>query len=730
MTERYDTPGAGARRHRGGLGSRLRRRLGSRLRRLAVPVVAGAVAAFGLPASALAAGTSATTNPAAAVLPHAMGLVPTSQPAVSAAAASGVRAAGSSLPASVDLTKYAMPVGNQGAVGSCASWATTYSALGYWINKQGIAGGALAPMYAYSQNVVGNDQGSSIEGNLYTAEQEGIDNQSDYWQGNYDWTDVPNSAQMAHAVNWKLSKFTGLLLGGSLTQQSIQTALAGGDPVVIGISVYNNFFYVGSNGLYSGVSGSFAGYHAITALGYNSNGLVIENSWGTGWGAAGYATLSWSFVNTYVFDAVAIGPLATGQPVSGTAPTVSGTAHQGMTLTASNGSWSPSATSYSYQWEHAGAGSGKWIEISGATSSSYVPAASDVGDSLRVLVTAKNGSGPGAAFSAGTATVPSGAPANTVAPSISGTLRQGQTLTVSNGGWNPAATSYAYQWQRSTNAGSTWTAISAATGSTYVPGSADVNANLRVLLTATNASGQASATSAQAGPINGEPYNTAVPAVSGTVRQGQTLTASSGAWNPTATSYAYQWQRSTNSGGTWTAITNATSSTYALASADVGATVRMVVTAANSYGHGTGTSAAVGPIASAAPVNTVAPTVTGTPARGTALTVSQGTWSQTPTSYTYQWQRSTNSGASWANISGASSSTYTPVVADEKAQLRAMVTGINAYGQVSAASAATKAVAAVPPVNTTAPSITGTASAGSTVTANSGAGAPAGSTFA
>jgi len=223
---------------------------------------------------------------------------------------------------------------------------------------------------------------------------------------------------------------------------------------------------------------------------------------------------------------------------------VTGTAHQGLTLTASNGGWSPAATSYSYQWEHATPGSNKWTEISDATSSSYVPAASDVGDSLRVLVTGSDKSGPGAAFSTATATVPSGAPASTAAPSVTGTLRGGQALTVSNGSWNPSATSYAYQWQRSTTTGGPWTAITGATSSTYVPGSADLNAYLRVLVTATNANGQASATSAQAGPINGEPNNTAVPTIAGTARQGSTLTASNGTWNPVATSYAYQWQRS------------------------------------------------------------------------------------------------------------------------------------------------------------------------------------------
>jgi hypothetical protein len=45
------------------------------------------------------------------------------------------------LPASADLTQYAVPVGDQGQVNSCAAWATDYTAFGYWERRLGIAGG-------------------------------------------------------------------------------------------------------------------------------------------------------------------------------------------------------------------------------------------------------------------------------------------------------------------------------------------------------------------------------------------------------------------------------------------------------------------------------------------------------------------------------------------------------------------------------------------------------------
>src|SRR5690348_9779188 len=64
--------------------------------------------------------------------PHALGLVP--DPGAPRAAALSVP---TDLPASVDLTPYAVPPGDQGQVNACAAWATDYSAMGYYMNKQG-----------------------------------------------------------------------------------------------------------------------------------------------------------------------------------------------------------------------------------------------------------------------------------------------------------------------------------------------------------------------------------------------------------------------------------------------------------------------------------------------------------------------------------------------------------------------------------------------------------------
>ena len=109
------------------------------------------------------------------------------------------------------------------------------------------------------------------------------------------------------------------------------------------------------------------------------------------------------------------------------------------------------------------------------------------------------------------------------------------------------------------------------------------------------------------------------------------------------------------------------------------------------------------------PVNTSAPAITGTPQRTYALSVTPGTWNGAGNTYAYQWQRSTDGGNTWTNISGAIDTTYTLGVADEGASVRVLVTATNLDGIATQASNATATVIApYPPANTVAPAVSGT----------------------
>ena len=290
-------------------------------------------------------------------------------------------------------------------------------------------------------------------------------------------------------------------------------------------------------------------------------------------------------------------------------------------------------------------------------------------------------------------------PASTTLPSIAGTALVGSALTASTGSWNGTPTSYAYQWQDC--AAVLCVNIQAATGSAYVLQPSDVGHTLDVVVTATNAGGSASATSAQTAAITSAtpaaPANTAVPTITGAAQQGQTLTASDGSWSGSPTSYAYHWQDCTSS-TSCTNVTGATGSTYTLQSSDVGNTIAIVVTATNAGGSTPATSAqtqAVTASAPTAPQNTGLPTITGTAQQGQTLTASNGSWSGSPTSYTYQWQDCTSS-TSCTNITGATNSTHTLQSSDVGDTIDIVVTATNASGPSSATSNQSASVTSSP----------------------------------
>lgn len=188
-------------------------------------------------------------------------------------------------------------------------------------------------------------------------------------------------------------------------------------------------------------------------------------------------------------------------PVNTAPPTVGGTPTVGQTLTATDGSWSNSPTSFSYQWLRCNGGGNSCASIAGAGGKTYVLVAADAGHAIRVRVTASNADGASApAESAATAAVApatsTAAPKNTAVPTISGTARVGQTLTAAPGSWSGNPTAYAYQWQHCQADVVSCADIAGATARSYVLHAIDVGYRMRVKVTAKNDKGSATATSA------------------------------------------------------------------------------------------------------------------------------------------------------------------------------------------------------------------------------------------
>lgn len=255
-------------------------------------------------------------------------------------------------------------------------------------------------------------------------------------------------------------------------------------------------------------------------------------------------------------------------------------------------------------------------------------------------------------------------PFSYTSPGITGTSKVGNTLTASTGTWLGGSITYAYQWKRDA------VVISGATANTYVLVTADYNTLITVSLIATNSAGSTTATSlATSAILPANPVNTVAPAITGTITEGNTLTCSTGTWTSQNTIiYAYQWKRGATNVGT-------NANTYVLVSGDVGSTMTCVVTATNSGGATTQVSNTTTTVQANAsiPVNTVLPAVTGTTTANSILTTTSGTWTNTPTSYNYQWKRDAT------NI-GTNTSTYTLVEDDVTTAITCVVTAVNAGG--------------------------------------------------
>jgi len=137
----------------------------------------------------------------------------------------------------------------------------------------------------------------------------------------------------------------------------------------------------------------------------------------------------------------------------------------------------------------------------------------------------------------------------------------------------------------------------------------------------------------------------------------------------------------------------------------------------------TGAGSAAG---QAAPTNTTEPRILGDTSVGSTLTATRGLWTESPTSYRFQWVRCPDSGgrpdgSDCAAIGGATTQQYVLADADAGRRLRVRVTATNADGSATAASNPTPKVDEVTtPVNTSPPTISGTPTVGSTLRADPG----------
>ena len=408
------------------------------------------------------------------------------------------------------------------------------------------------------------------------------------------------------------------------------------------------------------------------------------------------------------------------------APRIDGSPVVGRTLTAAtSGVVDENGTGnavLAYQWIRHDPATAADADIEGATASTYTATGADVGKALKVRVAFTDDAGNEESLaSAATATVAARPnSAATGAPRIDGSPVVGQTLTAAtsgvadeNGTGNAV---FAYQWIRHDPATAANADIQGATASTYTATGADVGKALKVRVTFTDDAGNeeslASAATATVAPRPNSPA-TGAPTISGTAQVRETLTASTsgiadtdGLTNAT---FSHQWLAGD------TEISGATGSGYTLGDADVGKTIKVRVSFTDDQENAeTLTSAATAAVAP----RPNSPVIRGTARVGETLTADTSDISDPDgvenAVFAYQWI------AGGADIGEATASTYTVAAGDEGLAIRVWVSFTDDEGNPETrTSEGTEAVEPLPNSPATgAPTITGTARVGETLTAD------------
>ncbi len=391
---------------------------------------------------------------------------------------------------------------------------------------------------------------------------------------------------------------------------------------------------------------------------------------------------------------------------SGAAPTVTGRAAVGGTLTADPGTWTPTATDVAFQWLRDG------TPVTGATGRSYVPGVADVGRAVAVRVVASRAGYRSALAVSAPATVAPGTLVSTSPPALTSDPVVGTRTTASSGTWSPADVTLARQWLRD------GVAVDGATGSEHVPTAADVGHALALRVTASAPGYTPLTVVSQARTVTDPPLTaTTPPVLTGDATTGSTLGSTEPVWSRTPGTTTRQWLRDGRP------VDGATGTTYRLGLDDVGSAVALQVVGRVDGQQPVTTTSAARTVAPAALTARTAPTVTGTARPGSTLTASPGAWdagdpTTGSTSFGYQWLRSGKA------VTGATGPTYRAGTADLGRPLTVRVTATRPGHVTGSRTSASRTVKAQPALAVT--STGGRRSATFTVVVRAGGATPTG----
>jgi C1A family cysteine protease len=218
------------------------------------------------------------------------------------------------LPQSVDLRQQCPPVYDQGRIGSCTANAIA-GAFEFELGKQQLADFMPSRLFIYynervMEHNVASDAGAMIRDGMKSVNKQGVCPEE---QWPYD--DTPADSEGRFPVGSRAAQrpssecYAAALRHRASTYQRVvreldqmRGCLASGYPFVFGFTVYSGFETqaVAQTGRVEMPTPDedVVGGHAVLAVGYDdaAQRFLVRNSWGTGWGDAGYFTMPYAYL--------------------------------------------------------------------------------------------------------------------------------------------------------------------------------------------------------------------------------------------------------------------------------------------------------------------------------------------------------------------------------------------------------------------------------------------------
>lgn len=198
------------------------------------------------------------------------------------------------------------PVGNQGSEGSCVGFAVGYAARSaeqYYrtgASSYSNSTNVFSPEFLYNQIKFSSDcgSGSAMQAALDHIKLNGICSfQSMPYSSSNGCALLPTTAQLTEALNFKISNYSKLY---TTDRVAIKAMVSQNHPVIISVIADNSFISAKPGFIWKSYSGAGSLAHCIVICGYDDakNAYLVMNSWGTGWGDAGFSWIDYDFFLT------------------------------------------------------------------------------------------------------------------------------------------------------------------------------------------------------------------------------------------------------------------------------------------------------------------------------------------------------------------------------------------------------------------------------------------------